>query len=300
MRRTESSEYHRYLPISSADRAWGLFVLCGGYLRNAPGEAYPPAGHPARYSQGFRSGRVLDEFQLHYIARGGGTFRSGDDRPRRVEAGTAFLLFPGVWHRYEPDEGTGWDEWWLGFDGPSARRMMSPPFFGPRQPLVEVGERGEVLEHFTAVVALLREDAAHMQRLLAGRAALLLGALQARLAGEGVDARGARAIQEAKRRIAAGLARPLDGQVLARALGVTYHWLRRAFRQQVGMSLHEYHLQLRMHAAMRLLEGSEREVGDIAGELGFDDPYYFSRVFRKEVGASPQRWRRQRLGKDLK
>jgi AraC-like DNA-binding protein len=176
---------------------------------------------------------------------------------------------------------------------------MRAPFFSVRQPVLEAGARGELLEHFGAIVALLREDPPHLQRVLAGRIALLLGTLQARLAGEAVDARGARAIQEAKRRIAASATRAIDGQVLARALGVGYHWLRRAFRQQLGLSLHEYHLQLRMHAAMQLLESSEREVGDIASELGFDDPYYFSRVFRKEVGASPQRWRRQRLGRDL-
>jgi AraC-like DNA-binding protein len=300
MRRVEASEFRRYLPIGETDRAWGLHAIGGGYLRSAPGGVYPTAAHPARYRLGWRMGRVLDEFQLHYIARGGGSFESSEGRARRITAGTAFILFPGVWHRYQPDQTTGWDEWWIGFDGEHARRIMSPPFFSARQPVLEAGERGELLEHFSAIVALLRDDPPHMQRLLAGRVALLLGTLQARLAGEAVDARGARALQEAKRRISAAATHAIDGQVLARSLGVNYHWLRRAFRQQLGMSLHEYHLQLRMHAAMQLLESSDREVGDIAGELGFEDPYYFSRVFRKEVGASPQRWRRQRRGLDLR
>ncbi len=296
MSQTRLDHYHRYLPISAVDRRWGLHVLCGGYLRVPGGTPYPLPGHPRRYSLMWQSGRVLDEYQLHFITRGGGAFESGEQRARRIEAGTAFLLFPGLWHRYQPDQDTGWDEFWIGFQGEHAQRLMAPPFFDPRQPVVAVDERSALLEQFTDLIAAMRADLPHMQRILSGHVQLMLGILQARIAGGEADSPALKAIQEAKRAIAEALTRPIDGQTLAREIGVGYHWLRRAFRQRTGFSMHDYHLQLRIHAAMAALESSEDTVAAIAAAVGFDDAFYFSRIFRRHNGVSPQRWRRQRRG----
>ncbi|HYE07544.1 MAG TPA: AraC family transcriptional regulator [Planctomycetota bacterium] len=296
MPRAAAIHYRRYLPISDDDRAWGLYVTCGGYLRVPPGASYPLPGHPARYSLGWERGRTLDEFQLHLISRGAGTFESDDGQPRAIAPGAVFLLFPGAWHRYRPDPAQGWDEWWIGFDGEQARRIMRAPFFSAERPLIAAGAHDDLTEHFTAILAILRDDRPHMQRLLAGLTGMLLASLQARVAAGGVDRHGTRAVQQAKRLIAEAVARPVDGHVLADAIGVGYHWLRRAFRQQTGLSLHDYHTQLRIHAAMQRLEQGDASVADIARQLGFDDPYYFSRVFRRQAGLSPQRWQRQRRG----
>lgn len=295
MRRAGTSHYRRYLPISELDLAWGLHVTCGGYLRMAAGDAYPPTGHPATYDLNWQSGRVLDEFQLHFLTRGGGHFESAEGS-QTIAAGMVFLLFPGVWHRYQPDPATGWDEWWIGFSGDQALRMMRPPFFSSRQPVIPVSEPDALLEHFTEIVAIMQADQAQQQRLLSGQAALLLGTLQLRRADTALDARAARLIQEAKRLISAAVAKPINGQAIAAELKVGYHWLRRAFRRQVGMSLHEYHAQLRLHAAMHLLESTDRSIADISHDLGFDDAYYFSRFFRRQVGLAPKHWRRQRAG----
>jgi len=292
----DSSHFRRYLPISDADRAWGLHVICGGFLRTLPGSAYPPPGHPERYSLLWPAGRILDEFQLHFITRGSGDFESAEDGEREITAGTVFLLFPGVWHRYRPRAASGWDEYWIGFDGEQARRMMRPPFFTSQQPLIMAGERSAVLEQFTAMVATMQQDPPHLQRLLAGMTGLLLGILQAHLAGGAVDARGARLVQEAKRALSRQLCQAADGQALAAQLGVGYHWLRRAFAQQAGMSMHEYHSQLRVHAAMQLLESGGQSIAAVAAAVGFGDAYYFSRVFRKYAGMPPQKWRFQRQG----
>jgi hypothetical protein len=198
-RRSLGDDYRRYLPITEADRAWGLFVTCGGQLSSAPEGCYPPSELPASYRQPWSSGRTLDEFQLHFITRGGGVFESEHGRFRHIEAGSVFILFPGTWHRYRPDAATGWDEWWIGFDGEQARRALRPPFFSSRQPVHECCERDALLEHFTAILSMLREDQPHMQRMLAGVTCKLLCTLQVRIAGRGVDDRSARILQEAKR-----------------------------------------------------------------------------------------------------
>lgn len=66
---------------------------------------------------------MLQEYQVVYITAGKGRFQSGSDRSRVVVPGTVLLLYPGVPHRYCPDRGTGWDEFWVGFNGAYARTL---------------------------------------------------------------------------------------------------------------------------------------------------------------------------------
>lgn len=67
----------------------------------------------------------------------------------------------------------------------------------------------------------------------------------------------------------------------------------RAFYARTGMSPHAYRMQMRMTAAKALLTDSSLTVERIAKEVGYDDPYYFSRVFRNKSGFSPRQYRRQ-------
>ena len=46
--------------------------------------------------------------------------------------------------------------------------------------------------------------------------------------------------------------------------------------------------------ACYLLDITEDTVAEIAARLGHDDPYYFSRLFKRVMGVSPQRYRQER------
>ena len=54
-------------------------------------------------------------------------------------------------------------------------------------------------------------------------------------------------------------------------------------------------MERRLLEAKRLLMFTIRSVQDIASEIGFDDPAYFSRFFRKRAGVSPAAWRQGRI-----
>src|SRR6185295_11703037 len=92
--------YFRYFAVSPMDEDWGIYVTTAGYVNVPPGGIYPPPGHPEGYEFFYQNGRVLHEFQLHYVTRGGGDFESATAGPQKIEAGTVFMLFPGEWHRY--------------------------------------------------------------------------------------------------------------------------------------------------------------------------------------------------------
>jgi len=84
-----------------------------------------------------------------------------------------------------------------------------------------------------------------------------------------------------------------DMQALARGAGLSYESFRKRFRDEIGVPPGRYALDLRIQQARSLLINPRRTVKEIAQAVGFDDPYYFSRIFRKKVGLSPEHYRRR-------
>ncbi|MBQ4050975.1 MAG: helix-turn-helix domain-containing protein, partial [Oscillospiraceae bacterium] len=66
------------------------------------------------------------------------------------------------------------------------------------------------------------------------------------------------------------------------------------FREKMGISPHRFILSRRMEEAKKLLTYSSMTVSEIAKSIGFDDPSYFSRIFRKHTGHVPTDYRSDR------
>lgn len=54
----------------------------------------------------------------------------------------------------------------------------------------------------------------------------------------------------------------------------------------------DHHIRLRMQAACHLLDTTVLSVKEMVSKLGYDDPYYFSRIFQKILDCSPLAFRR--------
>lgn len=292
MKLESTTSFYRYFPISRRDENWGLYVTTAGEARVAPHTEYPPGGHPKGYAFDWQHGRILEGFALLYISSGRGTFESKGNFSTRIEAGHAFVLFPGVWHRYTPDPETGWHEHWIGFDGEIARRWLKYKFISPKNPVVKVATEDTVLATFSRVIQAIRANRPALQQILAGATDNLMGliysAQQAQPAG---SAQNANVIEHAITRIQNEFDRELDVKVLARELGVSYSWFRHTFAAHTGLSPHQYLLELRLVRARSLLAETELSVKEIAMQTGFGDEFYFSRLFRQKLNLTPSQWR---------
>ena len=69
-------------------------------------------------------------------------------------------------------------------------------------------------------------------------------------------------------------------------------WFNRSFRSTVGTSPMQYILDVRIRNAQTLLETTDYSVGNIAALVGYENPMYFSRLFRKAKGLSPSKYRK--------
>ena len=77
------------------------------------------------------------------------------------------------------------------------------------------------------------------------------------------------------------------------AAGLNADHFGRLFRQHLNDSPMHYLKRVRVNRARYLLERTELLVEEIAFDVGFTDPFHFSRVFRTLTGKSPSAWREQ-------
>ena len=285
--------FFRYFPISERDRRWGLYLTTAGESRIPPGAPYPPTGHPGGYHFDWRRGRVLREYQFVYISAGRGVLEIARNR-WRIGSGQAFVLFPGVRHRYRPDPRTGWSEHWIGCDGPIVRTLVRNRFFSPRKPVLRVREEDLLLAAFTSVIDSVHAGRPALQQVTSSAALYIMSLLySAQQPGQAGGQEVARAIHEAMHRMAdpSQPAPPLTK--LARSLGVSYTWFRRMFTQHTGLSPHQYRIQIKLGRARTLLSESTLTVKEVAFRCGFESEHYFSRLFKGKTGLAPGEWRRK-------
>lgn len=81
----------------------------------------------------------------------------------------------------------------------------------------------------------------------------------------------------------------------AESLHISTNWFIHNFKQYTGMSPAQYILSLRMVNAQSLLERTTYNIKEISEIVGYENPLYFSRVFKKEIGKSPAQYRKEML-----
>ncbi len=78
---------------------------------------------------------------------------------------------------------------------------------------------------------------------------------------------------------------------VAGAIGVSSNYFSSIFSQEMQITFIEYVTKKRMEKAKKLLSQTQLHSSEIAGEVGYKDPHYFSFVFKKTVGCTPREYR---------
>ena len=78
----------------------------------------------------------------------------------------------------------------------------------------------------------------------------------------------------------------------AQSRGMSVSWFLRNFKQMTMKSPMQYILTIRINNAVSLLETTDYNVTEISTIIGYDNPLYFSRIFKKQKGVSPSDYRK--------
>ena len=288
----ENGQFAKYLSVTARDVRWQIYCTTVGYDKVPPGSSYPldPGAHPPKYLFNWEMGRIYDEYALVYITRGSGLFKTDGNRTFPVTPGSLLMLFPEVWHWYSPDQETGWDEYWVGFKGEYPSALVDNGFFSPDNPVMPIGLHDSILEIYQEVFDCARSEAPGHQQILGSLIGHLLAHVSSLNQQFGPDSANERLVEKAKFLLADNVATHLDIGRLSRSLGLGYSRFRQLFKKYTGLSPYQFFLDLKIGRAKELLLQRQYSVKEIAYMLSFDDPYYFSHLFKKKTGLPPSEW----------
>lgn len=286
----------KYLVVSNEDLHWGLAVNSVGFQEVAAGEHYPPLDHPSRYLFSEERGRVLSEYQLLYITRGEGRFRSSHiTEPVSVKPGAMFLLFPGEWHSYRPLLETGWKEYWIGFSGTQIEQWERRGFFTREKPLIKVGLHSDLVSLYTDAIQTAISQQSGFQQLLGGTVAHLISLARFYHRQETFSDVQDK-INEAKILIEEQF-RTIKPEEVARHLCMGYSNFRRVFKEYTGFAPAQYIQEVRINHIKELLTNTSLPLKEIADLCGLDHYDYFFTLFRRITGRTPIEYRNITQGK---
>lgn len=87
------------------------------------------------------------------------------------------------------------------------------------------------------------------------------------------------------------LSAKLTIQDMARENNISASHFSSLFRKATGMSPMDYFIHLKLQKACLMLYNNDIKIKEIAGAIGYEDPYYFSRLFKKYMRVSPDKYR---------
>ena len=83
----------------------------------------------------------------------------------------------------------------------------------------------------------------------------------------------------------------LSVDFVAKQLNRSRTTLFREMKDELGITPSKFIKKVKLHKAIQLLKGSDIRINEVAYETGFNDPSYFTRIFKAEMGVSPQEFR---------
>ena len=285
------NSFFKYVHFSSRDSAWGIYCLDAGAVEIKPGDPYPYKAdlHPPSYTRHWDRGRILNEFQFLYIAKGEGTLRTATTETNLSE-GSFVILVPGEWHWYRPKKETGWIEYWLGFDGDYPKMLRDRGFLGPGLQVLEIGSHESIVSYFRQVIDGVEQERPGFQQNVSSLIPLLLAEANSLASRPSIEAHGKELFNRITFIFEANLYGNLDMESLALDLGLNYTSFREDFKAYTGLSPYQYFLQMKINRAKELLQDGGLSVKEISYKLSFQNPYYFSRLFKKKTGIAPSWW----------
>jgi AraC-like DNA-binding protein len=286
-----TSNEFKYLTTSEDDRNWGLYINVAGTANVLPNIFYPSTDHPSEYFFTWEKGRILNEFQINFITEGTGILENRFGA-YPLKKGSIFITFPGVWHRYKPNQRTGWVETYIGFDGEMARKLISEPQFSPKDPVFNLGVKEEFLDSFLKIFDLVEKEQPGYQQIASGMVIKLLGYIisfekQRDFSGKPI----AKIIEAVRFEMRQNMDQEIDLKILAAKHNVSYSFFRKMFKKYTGVPPGQYHLQLRVTRAKELLVSTDKSIKEISYGLGFQSIFYFSNIFKKKEGVTPSHFR---------
>ena len=236
-----------------------------------------------------------DDWILLYCTDGRGWVEYQGTR-HELKAGQSFIIPAGAPHTYGADGDRPWSLYWVHFKGELA------PYFAEGCDRVcsmadpdhdRITGRTTLFEELFLAVETGFGDA--QLRYVCATLYHFLGTFRYLQAGYAPrkDGSSLGIIERCRNYMQEHLEEHISLEDLCRFTGFSPARCNALFKEHTGMSPIAYLQELRIQTAMQLFDQTDMHINQVCHKVGIEDPYYFSRLFRKRTGLSPSAWRRQ-------
>jgi AraC-like DNA-binding protein len=237
--------------------------------------------------------RVFSHDFLAVMTVGEASFKCGKEGVRAIKSKAAVYIPAGVQHSYDPNPEVYWNNYWMIFDGNAAKNSFGEIL--PSGPGVfQLAETDKIANDFmelSNVVLSEKTELAAYGFFLFHSILINLHMQIDKISSVSRKTRFSVALQEIRDM---ALEPDVDLEKLSLRHGLGYDNFRKLFKQQVGISPKQYFLNAKINQCKSLLVNSSLSIKQIAGMAGFDNQYYFSRLFKSKTGVSPRSFRSDR------
>jgi AraC family transcriptional regulator of arabinose operon len=259
------------------------------------------------YSRTLQAGRLagrrhrweeprLHTWELMYTLSGRGRIILGEES-FAISKGDMLLFSPATPRSYEPvGESLHWNLLWVHFEPPQDwENLLRWPGIrsgAARLSLPTPELRQKIFADLSEMLEVRNTQARYQERLSLNLLETALIRCQSVLPDASESSLEPR-LRRALDLLSEAIAEPFNSARLACACGLSERQLFRSFQQHVGQSRRLYLEHCRLDRARQMLRETSLSVAEIAGQVGFDSPFYFSLRFRHLTGTSPTDYRKR-------
>ncbi len=252
-----------------------------------------PVGSILRHDRWPRSwgpfqGRRLAHFCFSYTL-GGKTHYEDLNGRRPLVPGDLLLVHPGVPHRYGNGSRTGWDEYFVVFDGPIFK-LWQTGIFDPRNPIIHLEPVSYWHQRLASCVESHRVPGmAHQLQQVVNLLGFMTEVIEAQLTQD--SSRADAWLSRACQKMESDLGTAIDWNIFAREFGFSAEKFRKLFTHAMGITPVRYRAARIMNRACELLAKEHKLGKEIADELGFASEAHFFHRFHQMTGLTVTEFR---------
>ncbi|AOW11346.1 AraC family transcriptional regulator [Flavobacterium gilvum] len=248
-----------------------------------------------------RKKEEASQYILIYVIEGEGWFELENQR-QKVSASQVFVLPKEKAHSYGSDLNNPWTIYWCHFDGGKAAFFAE----GLQKPLLIPAEKDSRIEYqfklFEEIFSTLK-NGFNKENLEFSITAFFyfLGSLKylgTFRAGTSVNEEEQQLdmVDNAIHYMRENVRKRITLKQVADYVGFSTSHFSAKFQEKTGYSPLNYHIHLKIQEACHYLDFSDMKINQISMLVGFDDPFYFTRLFGKTMGSSPSDYRKKEKG----
>lgn len=261
-----------------------------------PGTAHLVVTDCGYFPQARAHGRArpegVDQAIVMVCAKGRGWAELNGQR-HLVRPGEVLVIPPSTAHSYGADPDDPWTLWWVHVTGPDLAELLRSSRLTAQSPVREVGDPFRVMALMAEIVRTLERDTTDRNLLMASGAAWhLLAVLSAGSHAPGTSS----AVDNAREYLRDHFVDQVSVSELAAMASMSASHFAASFRARFGVSVLRYQTELRMAQARQLLDMTDLPIATIAEQVGYPDPFYFSRKFTSIHGTPPRQYRAEKKG----